>query len=315
MPNPAEPGPIRYDPDGFDAPSAQIAMLNDVTRTRALLRAIRDTVRPGDVVLDIGSGTGILAVAAAKAGARRVYAIEQGHIGRAAREMIEANGVGDIVTLIRGRSTQIELPERADVLVSEILGADPLDERVLEVFLDARARLLKPDAAIVPRGVTVWGLPVEVPADFAERTAFLAKDITRWRHLYGIDFTGLAGYAGTLQRHAGVMPQEAATWPMLAEPVHLTSLSFDGEITLAGYSTASFVAEQAAVRLGMVVFFDVELSPGVVITTDPARVPDHNHWGCRVWRFPEKPSVEAGERVTVAYVHDHDEVEVRLVEG
>ena len=99
-----------------DTIQLHVNMLNDRTRTSGYLASIGKAVRRGDVVLDIGTGTGIYAIAAARAGARHVYAVEAGRIAKAARTLFEANGVADRITLIRGLSTRITLPERADVL-------------------------------------------------------------------------------------------------------------------------------------------------------------------------------------------------------
>ncbi|PYJ79683.1 MAG: hypothetical protein DME69_03705 [Verrucomicrobia bacterium] len=98
------------------------SMLNDRRRTSSYLASIRDVVKPGDIVVDIGTGTGILAIAAVHAGARHVYAIEEARIARVARALFEANGMTDPITLIRGRSTEVRLPQRADVLICELIG-------------------------------------------------------------------------------------------------------------------------------------------------------------------------------------------------
>ena len=89
-------------------------------------------------------------MAAAPAGAKRVYAIEVRPIAEVAARFFQGSGLGDRITLIRGNSTEISLPERADVLVSEIIGNDPLAEQVLDTATcDAVARLLKPGARLI----------------------------------------------------------------------------------------------------------------------------------------------------------------------
>ena len=173
--------PFGKRPKAYDAPGVHTRMLNDRVRTEAFLRAIRETVKPDDVVLDIGTGTGVLATAAAQAGARRVYAVEASGILGAARELFEANGFGNIIQAIEGWSTQISLPEPADVLVSETIGSDPLEERILEIALDARRRLLKPGARLCPSVLEVWALPVLAPAGELDQRFFTEDSVSRWK--------------------------------------------------------------------------------------------------------------------------------------
>ena len=92
-----------------------------------------------DVVVDIGTGTGILATCAALSGARRVHAIESSAIADAAEQVFEKNGVADRVNLVRERSTRVTLPERGDLLVTETIGNDLLDEHLLAIVSDAKA--------------------------------------------------------------------------------------------------------------------------------------------------------------------------------
>ena len=98
------------------------SMLVDEERCRSFMRAIFKTVRPGDIVLDIGSGTGILALFACLAGARHVYALEHDGVIEVARRICRDNGFGDRVTFVRDWSTNVELPERVDVVITETIG-------------------------------------------------------------------------------------------------------------------------------------------------------------------------------------------------
>eukprot|EP00730_Choanoeca_flexa_P013517 TRINITY_DN5407_c0_g1_i2.p1 TRINITY_DN5407_c0_g1~~TRINITY_DN5407_c0_g1_i2.p1 ORF type:complete len:365 (+),score=84.55 TRINITY_DN5407_c0_g1_i2:100-1194(+) len=133
------------------------AMLNDKPRNEFYRKALKEHVKEGDIVLEIGTGSGLLAMLAAKAGAKKVYAIEANrHMAQSARQLIAVNGLSDKIEVINALSTDVELgkqlPEKADVLVSEILGTLLLGESALEYVSDVRDRLLKPNAKIIPSG-------------------------------------------------------------------------------------------------------------------------------------------------------------------
>ena len=141
------------------------SMIFDRKRSEAFLRAIVSTVRPGDVVVDVGTGTGLLSLFAAMAGARKVYAIEREPIMDVARRVALVNGVEDRVEFIAGMSTEIELPERGDVLITETIGNAGFDEGIVAWIEDARSRLLKPGARIIPQSVGVVLALLELPRD------------------------------------------------------------------------------------------------------------------------------------------------------
>jgi SAM-dependent methyltransferase len=147
--------------EGFGSAFAHEEMLLDQIRCDAYREAIRCTVKPGDVVVDLGAGTGLLSFFALQAGARHVYAIEMTRIADVAAELIEANGFRDRITLIRQTSTRARLPERCDVLVTETLSAFCFDtENIIEFVADARERFLKPGGRIVPESADTFLLPV-----------------------------------------------------------------------------------------------------------------------------------------------------------
>jgi len=149
--------------------------LADAVRVSAFRQAIEEVVTPGDVVLDLGAGTGILGLMACRAGAKRVYAVDEGPIIGLAREIAWANGFQDRITHIKGLSTRVELPERVDVVLADQVGRFGLESGILEYFADARARFLKPDGVMIPGEIGLVVAPVECgelfgQVDFWRRT-------------------------------------------------------------------------------------------------------------------------------------------------
>ena len=163
------------------------SMLVDRLRTESFLRAIVNTVKPGDVVIDIGTGTGLLSVFAATAGAKKVYAIEHEPIVEVAREVARANGVDDRIEFVVGKSTEIELPELGDVLITETIGNAAFDEGILTWVADARKRLLKTEARLIPRQVSLICALLELPRDHSDierlSSALYPFDLSPLRHL------------------------------------------------------------------------------------------------------------------------------------
>ena len=146
----------------YNALPMHAAMLGDAVRHNAFACAIAQSVRPGDVVLDVGAGTGVLAMMAAQAGAARVYAVEASPIAQIAEA--NAKGFGRRITVINERIEDVILPERVDVIVSEWLGAFGIDENLLPMALIARDRWLKPSGKMLPQHVTALAMPIKAQA-------------------------------------------------------------------------------------------------------------------------------------------------------
>ena len=284
----------------FGDPTVHAMMLNDRARTGGFLKAIGRVVRPGDVVLDIGTGTGVLAVGAARAGAGRVYAIEAGAMAGVARGVIEANGVADRVAVVEAWSTQLKLPERADVLLAEIIGEQPFQERVLEVTRDARARLLKPEARLIPSRLRVYGRPVGIPAEFLASRLLTAATVDRWRAWYGLEFGPLVEAASGLSHVLMLDPESARSLPSIGEPLLLADvdLATFEEVKIA--STLISRATTSGELNGVVVFFELDLAPSEVLSTDPHRTTNASSWRNPAWFFAEPVALAPGDPFEVS---------------
>lgn len=294
---------FRSDPYGFDAAPLQISMLNDRVRTESFLEAIRAVVREGDVVVDIGTGTGVLAIAAAIAGARHVYAIEASRIGKFAQAIFEANGVADRITLVEGWSTQIELPERADVMISETIGNEPLGEQTLEIILDARKRLLKPKARLIPRNLKIYAMAVTIPQTDLLKGKLSAENLENWQSWYGIDFSPLTKVTENSPYVSYIRHRIAKNWKTLTEPILLAEIDFEQVQDTVVDSTIVATATTSGQLDAIVVYFDSDLSPTTTLSTHPAQATEECSWRSPIWILNSSLSLQEGDRFTVTYTH------------
>jgi protein arginine N-methyltransferase 1 len=296
---------VRSDADsgptaGWVDPVEHARMLNDSRRTRDYLAALEEAVRPTDVVLDIGTGSGVLAVAAARAGARHVYAVEATDIARVAERVFAANGVQDRVTLIAGWSRQIELPEPADLLVSEIIGSEPFEEEILETTIDARRRLLKPGARLIPNALTLLARPLLIPDADARRHAIGHGDVERWRRLYGIEFQPLLDAATPGPVHVPIEGEVVAGWPPVGPPVVLTEVDLSAVDEVTVRASADLSLDGAAPVNAVAVTFRADLHGSIAHTLDPWRWPESS-WATSVWVLSDPVHVGPGAVLRVQF--------------
>ena len=248
-------------------------MICDRVRTEAFRRAIDSVVRPGDIVLDVGAGSGILSVFAARAGAARVYAVERTSAAVLAQVLAAANGVSEIVQVIHGDIMDIELPGRVDVIVSEWLGGFGIDEGMLVPVIAARDRWLKPGGVMIPRLVMAWAALVH-DRHLGEMVEFLRDNP------YGLQLADLVEatvneifYSGTF-RHL-------ATGDRRSEPGRLWTT--DAELIPLEQAQAPHCAETLlpvrdhGTANALALWFSAELAPGISLSVGPGDPP--THWG------------------------------------
>jgi SAM-dependent methyltransferase len=276
-------------------------MLSDRVRTSSFLDLICGNVRPGDVVVDIGTGTGIFAVAAARAGAAHVYAIEAGPIGRVTEGLFRANDVHDRITLIRDWSTRVQLPRAVDVIVTEVIGNDPLAERVFGITKDAIRRFLKPGGRLIPSGLRILGQPVELPDEEIRRRLFRPEALDTWRSWYGLDFSPLGRVASLDGSLDYVNPRRMRKWKTLSEPVLLVDMDFRTWNRTWIRSRKTLSATSQGRLDGLVIFFELMAGRTPFLSTRPAAVRKDNHWLAPLYLFNDVQTVRSGDVLSVSY--------------
>jgi type I protein arginine methyltransferase len=269
----------------------QRRMVSDHFRTSAFAAAIREVVQPGDVVLDVGTGTGILAMFAAQAGAQKVYAVDATEIAEVATDLVKANGLSDQIQVIQGRAGEVALDQKVDLIISEWLGSAGFVEGMLHAVLKARDQSLVPTGRMLPSKVRVLIAPLDDPILYgAEGPGF-------WRErIEGLDFSSLQEAELLQGRTVQTRVEPAAVLAPGQTVLEIDLLTasvedvwFDGPL--------EFVPGRDGVLNGFSVWFEAELSPGVMLDTGPFS--PETHWSQTYLSFTPRP-VRAGERMEVS---------------
>lgn len=233
------------------------SMLADTTRTERYAQAIAQVVKPGDVVLDLGCGTGILSFFACRAGASRVYAIEMGPVIEIARTLCRDNGLQDRIVFFEDLSTRIQLPQPVDVIVTETIGNFGLDEGILGSLIDVRTRFLKPGGQIIPRTLALWAVPVELPQIY--------QSLEIWTDdLYGLDSTAVRSLASN-NLHWVDLPVES----LLGEPRLLNHLELATVVSPDVRGQAVFTVTRDGTLHGIAGWFVSQVAIDVSLTNAP----------------------------------------------
>ena len=246
-------------------------------------------MKPGDVVLDVGAGTGILSIFAAAAGARRVYAVERTAIADVAREVIESNGYSSCIEVLQSDLEDATLPEKVDVIVSEWMGGFGVDENILAPLVMARDRWLKPGGKMVPGRVTAMLAPAFLP-EFDEA-------ITHWNSRpHGVDL-GVIARMTTQESFHTQMPPESLVAPPKVMWSHdpLTCSLEEADQTFA--TTLTFEATLPTTISGLLAWFVADMGDGTTLT-NAVGDPD-THWGRTLFPLDRPMELAAGTKIDV----------------
>ncbi len=265
-------------------------MIGDRARTEAFARAIAEVVREGDVVVDLGTGTGILAMLAGRAGARRVVGIDQAEITQVAADLVDHNGLGDRVQILRGEASALVLDEPADLLISEWLGSFALVEGMLDDLVVCRDLNLGPGGKMLPARVQLMLAAVDDPV------LFVREGPGFWRDpIQGLDFAPLERLELQQGRAVQLRLDPAA---LVSAPACLLDLDMRTVRVKDPYrdSVLELQVKRDGVLNGFAGWFTAQLSPSVSLDTGPEH--PETHWAQSYLTFPPQP-VRRGETLRV----------------
>jgi 2-polyprenyl-3-methyl-5-hydroxy-6-metoxy-1,4-benzoquinol methylase len=266
----------------------------DPHRTDLFRLAIEELVRPGDVVVDLGTGFGLLALLAARQGAHHVYAIEQAQYIELARDIAADNGLSSRITFLHGNSAMLELPQRADVLVAELLGQFALEEFIVEYVSDAARRFLKPGGHVIPSEVRLWLTPVEMPG---LRRRWSEKFGTPWSEICGFDFRRLQSAVLLNELSPYVVQEFGAGDRKLGERALAARFNLPHERNSKFCNVIRLTIGCDGILDGFLGTFEAQLSPSVRLSTGVEE--PSTHWGQVVFPLFPGQAVVPGKPLEV----------------
>lgn len=219
----------------------------------------------GKVVMDVGCGTGILSIFCARAGARRVYAVEASEIAEQAHEVVKANKLSDKVIVLHGRVEDVDIDEKIDVIISEWMGYMLLYESMLASIIFARDKWLKPGGLILPSHASLYMAPITNAERYSDSIDF-------WRNVHGINMSPMMPLAKQFAFEEPsietITGENVLTWPSVVMYVDCyTVLVQELESVAATYKFSSMM--QAPLH-GFAFWFDVEFNgPATPSTAHP----------------------------------------------
>lgn len=241
-------------------------LIADAVRNAALYSAMKALIRPGETtVADIGAGTGLLGLMAAKLGAKEVFLYEVGEVAAVAERAIERSGFENC-HLMPCHSTEMHEPPKVDLIVSETLGNYAFEEDIVATINDARKRFLKKGGKVLPQAISQFVQPVTAPR--------LHRELTVWSETgrrYGIDLSdaermSLNNVYVRRLRGSELLPSGARQWDRL-DFGRNNSANRSGE--------AQWQVASVTTVYGFAVWWEAELLEGLSISTGPQAAKTH----------------------------------------
>jgi len=268
---------------GGYAATDHASMIADERRVAAYAAAMKAAIRPGCTVFEIGTGCGLFALHACALGAARVFAIEAEDSYFVARDVIRKSPHAHKIELAHGLSTDVTLPQRADVIISDLHGVMPMFGAHIESIADARARHLAEGGVLIPESDTLWAAPVHCPSLHATHRAYLSAPL-------GIDLSAAQRYSTSnwskRTREPVTLLADERSWGVI-DYRSVTSPNQRGAI--------DFIANQAGELQGFSAWFDGDLGFGAKVSNHPSK-PRHVY-GSAFFPLEQPVSLEIGDRV------------------
>ncbi|KAI3781888.1 hypothetical protein L2E82_11916 [Cichorium intybus] len=301
----------------------QKEMLSDRVRMDAYYNSVFQNKHHfiGKTVLDVGTGSGILAIWSAQAGAKKVYAVEATKMAEHARALVKSNNLQDVVEVIEGSIEDITLPEKVDVIISEWMGYFLLRESMFDSVICARDRWLKPNGVMYPSHARMWLAPIRSGlSDHKMEDYEGAMDdwqgfLKETEAYYGVNMSVLTKPFSEEQKKYylqtslwnSLHPNQVVGNPAILKEIDCSKVTVE-DILKVEASISSLVTKEETRLCGFGGWFDVhfkgsEENPAecdVELTTAPSQ-DDGTHWGQQVFLLQPPVHVNEGDEILVNF--------------
>lgn len=277
MPDELLPLPTNW----YDYLSVHQEMLEDNDRLCFFYDGLKEKLLPGQTVLDIGTGTGILAIMAAKLGAERVYAIDKSKIIEIAKAIAIKNKVFHKIQFIRSDSFNARLPEKVDLIVSEMIGHCGFEEHCLTIFEDAQKRFLKKNGIIIPSELNLYAVPIFSQKLKGQKNYYNQK-------LFGIDMSLV--FEKSIEN---IFVEEIDEESFLANPQKVVSFKFFLPYEKQFSFSQKFPLFETGELNGVALWFETKLGNSLKLNSGPFG--SNSHWKTSVLYFKDSLRFDHGD--------------------
>ena len=275
-------------------PAWHLPMLADEARNSAYQQTIDKHVRQGMHILDIGSGSGLLAMMAAQAGATRVTAVEMNPVlAVVARQIVADNALAERITVLNRVSMDLEIDDNlpaADLVVSEILDAGLLGEGVLPTLRHAARYLLKPGGRMVPAGATVYGQLMELPN---------LRTVNPVGRIAGFDLSAFDRFRNPAAHRQIALAGEAHR--ALSDPFLIAEFDFAAPPAGANWREVTIPITASGEAYAVVFWFDLHLDETISVSSAPGG--SLSHWDQAVQFLAQGRMATVGELLSMTIGH------------
>jgi protein arginine N-methyltransferase 1 len=266
-------------------------MIADKVRMDPYVYALKEVVKPDSVVLDIGTGAGMHALLACKFGARKVYAVEPNDAIHLARELARENGFADRIEFFQDLSTHVTIPEKANVIVSDLRGVLPLYGGHIPAIIDARERHLAPGGVLIPKRDTIWVSLVEAGKVYTELTE-------PWDYPYGMSMKRAKQIV--LNDWGEENTHTFNKRSLLMEPQILAVLDYASiEKTDLIPARITHNATRSGTAHGLLMWFDGEIAEGLHVFNGPGAGKKAKVYGCGFFPLLDPVSIDQGDTINL----------------
>tara|TARA_R110002074_G_scaffold311639_1_gene482468 strand:- start:256 stop:1971 length:1716 start_codon:yes stop_codon:yes gene_type:complete len=294
----------------YKIPGWHFDMLEDTARNDAYQAAIESALKkkPNARVLDIGTGSGLLAMMAARAGAAEVVACEMHtELAGVAKEIVKANGYADKIKVINKKSSDlvkgVDFTEKFDLVVSEILDCGGLGEGVVPTLRHAKKALIKTSGIMLPAGIKLYGQLIEIPK------RYLVNPI---KQISGFDLSAFDQFRPLEEYSRIFLGREEHT--ALTEPFFIRQYDF---LDLPEMGPSQEDTDRKEVKItsngniqAIAFWFDLKMDDEETYSSGPKG--EMVHWGQAIYFFGEQKAVSSGDSQSLQVIASDSMLKFRL---